>query len=189
MQAIDPLIDANGRSVGVRGCIDNRQGQLRPGMFARVNAVFGERENARVVPEEAIIPQGGKQFVIKLLPGPTEKTRIANRVEVKVGLRRPGRVEILEGLEPGDTVVTAGQQRLQKDGLTVTVVDMSSARGGAGSGAGPARTAASGASAAPTAPAVSTASAPAGPNPCDASLAKGGAPSVKSAPAGARKPA
>ena len=40
LQAIDPLIDANGRSVGVRGCIDNRQLQLRPGMFARVNVVL-----------------------------------------------------------------------------------------------------------------------------------------------------
>ena len=60
IQAIDPLIDANGRSIGVRGCIDNRQLQLRPGMFARVNTVFGVRENARVVPEEAIVPQGGR---------------------------------------------------------------------------------------------------------------------------------
>ena len=58
IQAVDPLIDANGRSVGVRGCIDNRQLQLRPGMFARVTAVFGVRDNARVVPEEAIVPQG-----------------------------------------------------------------------------------------------------------------------------------
>ncbi|MEY4910946.1 MAG: hypothetical protein RL761_609, partial [Pseudomonadota bacterium] len=42
IQAIDPLLDANGRSVGVRACIDNRQNQLRPGMFARVNTVFSE---------------------------------------------------------------------------------------------------------------------------------------------------
>ena len=163
VQAIDPLIDANGRSVGVRGCIDNRQGQLRPGMFARVNAVFGERDNARVVPEEAIIPQGGKQFVIKLLPGPTEQTRTAKRVEVKVGLRRPGKVEILDGLEPGDTVVVAGQQRLQKDGLTVTVVDLSRARGPDSSGAGlvrPAASATTSATSAPSAPSGATASAP-----------------------------
>lgn len=128
LQAIDPLIDANGRSVGVRGCIDNRQLQLRPGMFARVNAVFGERDNARVIPEEAIVPQGGKQFVIKLLAGPTAQTRITQRVEVKVGLRRPGKVEILDGLEAGDTVVTTGQQRVQRDGTTVTVVSLTSAR-------------------------------------------------------------
>ncbi len=128
VQAIDPLIDANGRSVGVRGCVDNRQLQLRPGMFARVNAVFGVRENARVIPEEAIVPQGGRQFVIKLLPGSTAQTRSTSRVEVKVGLRSPGKVEILEGLEPGDTVVTTGQQRVQRDGTTVTIVDLSSGR-------------------------------------------------------------
>jgi membrane fusion protein (multidrug efflux system) len=149
VQAIDPLIDANGRSVGVRGCIDNRQLQLRPGMFARVNAVFGERDNARVIPEEAIVPQGGKQFVIKLLAGPTAQTRITKRVEVKVGLRRPGKVEILEGLEAGDTVVTTGQQRVQRDGTTVTVVDLSSTRPAPG---GPAKDAQGAAASAVPAP-------------------------------------
>ena len=132
LQAIDPLIDANGRSVGVRGCIDNRQQQLRPGMFARVSAVFGQRDDARVIPEEAIVPQGGRQFVIKLLAGPTAQTRVTQRVEVKVGLRRPGKVEILEGLEAGDTVVTTGQQRVQRDGTTVTVVDLTGERPAAG---------------------------------------------------------
>lgn len=128
IQAIDPLLDANGRSVGVRACIDNRQNQLRPGMFARVNTVFSERENAIVVPEEAIVPQAGKQFVIKLLDGAdkgTEKeTKTTQRVEVKVGIRRPGKVEILEGLAEGDEVVTAGQQRVQKDGTSVKVVEL-----------------------------------------------------------------
>ena len=133
IQAIDPLIDANGRSVGVRGCIDNRELQLRPGMFARVNAVFGVRENARVIPEEAIVPQGGKQFVIKLMPGDAQQARpgfVSQRVEVKLGLRSPGKVEVLEGLELGDTVVVAGQQRVPRDGMAVNVIDLSSARPG-----------------------------------------------------------
>ena len=127
VQAIDPLVDANGRSVGIRACIDNRQLQLRPGMFARVTAVFGERDNARVIPEEAIVPQAGRQYVIRLVDGPDQDTKIAQRVEVKVGIRRPGRVEITEGLQPGDIVVTAGQQRVQKDGMPVRVVDLNRA--------------------------------------------------------------
>ncbi|MFT5035528.1 MAG: membrane fusion protein (multidrug efflux system), partial [Litorivivens sp.] len=94
LQAIDPLIDANGRSVGVRACIDNRRLQLRPGMFARVNTVLGQRDDARVIPEEAIVPQAGKQFVIKLLPGPDGLGFVTQRVEVKVGQRMPGKVEI-----------------------------------------------------------------------------------------------
>jgi membrane fusion protein (multidrug efflux system) len=182
VQAIDPLVDANGRSVGVRACIDNRQQRLRPGMFARVTAVFGERESALVIPEEAIVPQGARQFVFKIVPGAEPDSRISQRTEVKVGLRLPGRVEIVEGLKAGDVVVTAGQQRLQRDGITVRVIDVP--RGGpaaAGGGAPGAAAAASGAaSAAPMASAAlarpasapaatgarAAARAPAGPNPC-----------------------
>ena len=130
IQAVDPLIEPNGRSVGVRGCIDNRQQQLRPGMFARVNAVFGSRENALVIPEEAIIPQGGRTFVVKIVQGDKPEIKVSERVAVKVGLRLPGKVEILEGLSAADTVVTAGHQRLQKDGTAVRVVDLSQPGGG-----------------------------------------------------------
>lgn len=136
VQAVDPLVDANGRSVGIRGCIDNRQMHLRPGMFARVTPVFGVREEARVIPEEAIVPQGGRQYVYKLVDGPDQDTRIAQRVEVKVGIRQPGKVEIVEGLVPGDTVVTAGQQRIQRDGMPVRVLDLKGAGGNAAAPAG-----------------------------------------------------
>lgn len=185
VQAVDPLIDANGRSVGVRGCIDNRQQQLRPGMFARVNAVFGSRPSALVIPEEAIVPQGGRTFVVKVVPGEKPDTLVSQRVPVKVGLRQPGKVEILEGLELDDTVVIAGHQRLQKDGTPVRVVDMSKPGGGkpaaapAGAASAPAvasgpATASTPAPAATAAPAIPTAEAklaPAakplsGPNPC-----------------------
>lgn len=167
IQAIDPLIDANGRSVGIRGCIDNRALQLRPGMFARVNTVFGVRENASVIPEESIIPQGGKQFVIKLLDGPSEQTRTTERVEVKVGLRSPGKVEILQGLVPGDTVVRTGQQRIQKDGTVVTVVAPVGAASTRPAGEAARGAATSGAPAAKTSEGAKRA-ALSGPNPCGA---------------------
>jgi membrane fusion protein (multidrug efflux system) len=194
VQAVDPLIEANGRSVGVRGCIDNRQQQLRPGMFARVNAVFGSRDNALVIPEEAIIPQGGRTFVVKVVAGDKPDALISQRVPVKVGLRQPGKVEILEGLSAGDTVVTAGHQRLQKDGTSVRVVDLAQPGGGrpaggppgaggpgaggpgaGGPGAGPAAAAAQGAGAAGPRPGAGAGEpgaaaaknvAMAGPNPC-----------------------
>jgi membrane fusion protein, multidrug efflux system len=124
VKAVDPLIDANGRSIGVRASIVNQKLLLRPGMFARVTTVFGVRETARVIPEEAIVPQSGKQYVIKLVPGPDRNGLVSQRVEVKVGIRRPGQVEILEGLKEGDTVVTAGQQRLQRDGSPVKVLEL-----------------------------------------------------------------
>ncbi|MEP6791185.1 MAG: efflux RND transporter periplasmic adaptor subunit [Ramlibacter sp.] len=169
VQAVDPLVDANGRSVGVRGCIDNRALQLRPGMFARVNTVFGERDNARMIPEEAIVPQGGRQFVIRLVDGPDKDTKVAQRVEVKVGLRRPGKVEIIEGLKEGDTVVTAGQQRVQKDGMPVRVLDLAAKPDGPRPpAAGGALTVVAAAGAAP--------SALQGPNPCAMSASAAGGP-------------
>jgi membrane fusion protein, multidrug efflux system len=152
---------------------------LRPGMFARINAVFGERANARVVPEEAIVPQAGRQFVYRLVDGPDQDTKTAQRIEVKVGIRRPGRVEIVEGVQPGDLVVTAGQQRIQKDGMPVRVLDLTKTAGATPKPAGavPAPEANGAAvAAAPAAPAAPAASAGIsrvtatpklnGPNPC-----------------------
>jgi membrane fusion protein (multidrug efflux system) len=192
VQAIDPLIDANGRSLGVRACIDNRRMQLRPGMFARVNTVFGARASAKVVPEEAIVPQGGRQFVIKLVDGPEGK--VTQRVEVKLGLRSPGKVEVLNGLQAGETVVVAGQQRVQKDGTAVRVLEAGRVGpGGPGTPAGPGASVAgapaaalAGASAPPGAPGAAMAAkafappAPVraqpleGPNPCLASMSEAG---------------
>lgn len=178
VQAVDPLIDTNGRSVGVRGCIDNRQLRLRPGMFARVTAVFGERENALVVPEEAIVPQGQRVVVYKVVDGKNTDEKIAQRVEVKLGIRRPGRVEVLEGLVVGDQVVTAGQQRLQRDSMPVKVADAS--RGGAnGAVVDPAKVTVAAASSAPAMAGSggNKAKVPQGPNPCLVMASGGSEPS------------
>jgi membrane fusion protein (multidrug efflux system) len=99
--------------------------------------VFGSRENAMVIPEEAIIPQGGRTFVVKIVQGDKPEVKVSERVVVKVGLRLPGKVEILEGLSAGDTVVTAGHQRLQKDGTVVRLVDLSQPGGGRPAGGPP----------------------------------------------------
>jgi hypothetical protein len=76
-------------------------------------------------------------------------------VEVKLGIRRGGQVEITEGLAEGDTIVVAGQQRLQKDGSPLRVVELG--RGPANPASAPASGAASGASGADAASAASQA--------------------------------
>jgi membrane fusion protein (multidrug efflux system) len=136
VEAVDPLMDANGRSVGVRALISGagtsgaQATVLRSGMFARVTTVFSVNDAALVVPEEAIVPQGNRQLVYKLLPPdagatvPTDVKWVARRQEVKLGVRGRGVVEILDGLKAGDTVVVAGQQRLQKDGSPVRIVEL-----------------------------------------------------------------
>jgi membrane fusion protein (multidrug efflux system) len=117
VDAIDPQVDSGGRSALLRGRIENPQGRLKPGMFARVRLILSERANALMVPEEAIVPQGARSVVWKVVDGK------ALRAEVKTGQRRAAQVEILEGLQAGDTVVVAGQMRLNRDGAPVRIVN------------------------------------------------------------------
>lgn len=115
VDAINPRIDAGGRSLEVRAKLDNTDGRLRPGMFARVRVLLGDRPNALMVPEEAVVPLGDDFFVYTVADGK------ANRVRVKLGVRRDAQVEILEGVSAGDKVVTAGI-RVQRDGQPVRIV-------------------------------------------------------------------
>jgi len=132
--AVDPLVEATGRALLVRATLPSAgDAPLKPGLFARVNVVMSVDAGALTVPEEAVVPQGGRQTVVVLKrEGEGEQVRwVSRRVDVKVGLRRAGQVQVLEGLQAGDTVVVAGQQRLQRDGTAVRVVDLSRPQGGA----------------------------------------------------------
>ncbi len=126
--ALDPLLDANGRSVAVRASMPADASQrLRSGMFARVNVVFGVDEAAVVVPEEALLPQGGRQWVVVLDAAPEVNGKpqwTARRVAVTTGVRRGSMVQITDGVKAGQTIVVAGQQRIQQDGTPVRVVQL-----------------------------------------------------------------
>jgi membrane fusion protein (multidrug efflux system) len=113
--AIEPSVDEQTRTVLLRARIPNPGARLKPGMFARVNLVLETRENALLVPEQALVPRGNDRFVFRLLDGKAVQTK------VEIGLRRPGDVEIVKGLKAGEAIVTDGQLRLQ-DGSAVTVI-------------------------------------------------------------------
>ena len=121
VEAIDPLVDAEGRAVRLRARLDNAGGRLRPGVFARVRLIVERRDNVAMVPETALIPAPGQaQFVFRVEDGR------ARRVEVKTGMRRATKVEIVEGLSSGDRVVIAGHLKL-RDGMPVTVAQTEAA--------------------------------------------------------------
>ncbi len=135
--AVDSQVDANGRALQVLAQVDNPGSQLKPGMFARPRVVFAVRSNAVVVPEEALVPLGARQLLFKVVDGPGGQ-KLAQRLEAKVGLRLPGRVEILEGVQAGDLLVTAGHSRLLRgDNLPVRPIDLNRpiAPGGKGAAA------------------------------------------------------
>jgi membrane fusion protein (multidrug efflux system) len=149
VDALDSQLDANGRSLLVRARLSNPDGILRSGMFARIRTLLAVRDNALVVPEEALVPQGGKQFLIKVVEGPQGKA--SQRLEARIGMRIPGKVEILAGVAEGDIVVTAGQNRLlHGDGQPLRVIELATSGRADSTAAPPA--AASGATR--TAPAV-----------------------------------
>jgi membrane fusion protein (multidrug efflux system) len=125
LDAIDPLVDQNGRAVILRARLKNTDGQLRPGMFVRTRLILAERADALIVPEEALMPSGIDQYVYKVVDGK------ATRVQVKTGLRRGSQVEITAGLQAGDVVVTAGQIKL-REGAAVRTAPASGAPATAG---------------------------------------------------------
>jgi membrane fusion protein (multidrug efflux system) len=113
--AIEPAVDEQTRTVLLRARIPNPGARLKPGMFARVILVLETRENALLVPEQALVPRGNDRSVFRLVDGKAVLTK------VETGLRRPGDVEILQGLKAGEAIITDGQLRLQ-DGSPVTVI-------------------------------------------------------------------
>jgi membrane fusion protein (multidrug efflux system) len=105
--SIDTRVDPISRTVTVRALLPNSDGHLRPGMFLTVT-VLKEDVRALMVPEQAIVPERSNQYVY--LVG---ADNVVERREVHSGRRRPGEVEILDGLEPGALVITEGTQKVR----------------------------------------------------------------------------
>lgn len=113
VMAINPRASAESRSIELRALIQNTAGRLRPGLFARVQLELGRTNNALMVPEAAVFPRGEQNFVYRI----DDQDRAA-LVEVRLGQREPGYVEIRNGLNGGDEIITGGIQRLS-DGMAV----------------------------------------------------------------------
>ncbi len=97
----------------VRALLPNPQGLLKPGMFLTTRLSRGAID-ALLVPEQALVPEGGEMFVFVAKDGVAEKRR------VQIGQRRIGDVQVVEGLASGELVVTEGTQKL-RDGSSVTL--------------------------------------------------------------------
>jgi membrane fusion protein (multidrug efflux system) len=106
--AVNPLFDAAGRAIVIRAVVRNTEASLRPGMFARVRLFTRESKDAMVVPDTALVPAGDEQFVYRIVDGK------ARRVKIEIGQRREGLVEVLQGLDAADTVITAGQLKIRE---------------------------------------------------------------------------
>ena len=115
VSAVDTRLDPVTRTVTVHGALPNSDLRLRPGMLLHVKLELDNRM-AMQISEKALVPQQQKQFVYKV-----DADNKVQQVEVTIGQRIPGWVEILSGLEEGDEVVVEGIQKL-RSGLTINRV-------------------------------------------------------------------
>jgi len=117
--SVDSRVDPSTRSVIVRAIVPNEQGLLKPGMFMNVRISRGAAD-VLVVPEEALVPEQGDVFVYVVQDGKASKRKI------QTGQRTIGSVQVTDGLQVGEMVVTEGTQKL-RDGASVTLVESAAA--------------------------------------------------------------
>ncbi len=114
--AVDSRVDPVSRSVMIRSMIPNEEGDLRAGMFLTVT-LLKENIDALMIPEQALVPERSTQSVMVVGADNIVEQRL-----VKTGRRRPGEVEILEGLEPGERIIIEGTQKA-RDGKPVSILE------------------------------------------------------------------
>jgi len=124
VRRIAPSVDVSTRSVALEAEVPNPDARLLPGMFATVELVLETRQDAVLIPEEALLLEGVESYVFAVSDG------MAQRTVVQTGVRRDAEVEIRAGLAPGTCVVIEGLQKIRA-GQPVTVRDIRPAANGA----------------------------------------------------------
>jgi len=109
---ISPVVDPMTRTIGVKAVVDNPRRILKPGMTARVIVSLGEKKDVIVIPEDALLDS--YLFVVK--------DSTAQRRDVQVGLIGDDNIEITSGLNQGELIIVAGQERLAGGEKVATVL-------------------------------------------------------------------
>ena len=100
--AYDPMIDPATRSLKVRAKADNKNGELIPGSFVSLQLTLKDINDALLVPNVAVVPdiEGQKIYIIR--------DGKATQRTVRTGLQRGNEIQLTQGVEAGDTVITTG---------------------------------------------------------------------------------
>lgn len=114
VKLINPRIDVQSGTVKVTVEVFDKTMKLKPGMFVEVKIVIGEKENIIVIPRKSISYKQEKAYVFVF-----EKKQVSRR-EIKVGVIEEDHIEVLEGLNEGEMLVTVGVESL-KEGMKVRV--------------------------------------------------------------------
>lgn len=113
--AIEPQIDPTTRTLKIRSKTPNTDGKLIPGQFVSIELILERLDSALLLPTQAVIPiqDGAKVYVVS--------GGKAKEIMVTAGDRTESKLEILSGLQPGDTVITSGILQLRQGmGIQIT---------------------------------------------------------------------
>ncbi|MCW8936075.1 MAG: efflux RND transporter periplasmic adaptor subunit [Gammaproteobacteria bacterium] len=121
VKSIDSRIDTVTRSIQVRALLPNTDSSIIPGVLMQVDLLRNTRQ-ALLIPEAALLPLADRQYVMRRVSKGGKDT--VEKQLVNIGQRLPGFVEVLDGLNVGDQVVTHGNSKVQEgDTLNVMAVD------------------------------------------------------------------
>ncbi|MBT9371301.1 efflux RND transporter periplasmic adaptor subunit [Rhizobium sp. CSW-27] len=122
ISAINPKVDTSTRNVLVRATIANPDGALLPGMFSRVAIAIGSVQQFVTLPQTAIVynPYGDSVFIVDDKVKGDQPHEVVRQAFVKTGSVRGDNVAVIDGIQPGDKVVIAGQLKL-RNGTPVTI--------------------------------------------------------------------
>lgn len=121
IKVIDPVVDPITRSARVIAVVSNPGNRFRPGMSANVSAVLSERANALTVPNEAVFVSGNQPFVYVV-----KADSSVAKAALTLGTRLADVVEVVQGLQPGNTIVTAGHQKIYDGARVLPITNQSS---------------------------------------------------------------
>lgn len=107
VSTIDPRVDQTTRTARLTAEFENQDEALKPGMFLSVALEVSTKEDAVVVPEEAVVSEGLRHIVY-----PVKDNKVERRV-ITIGQRQGGKVEVVDGLKAGETIVVLGVQRVR----------------------------------------------------------------------------
>ena len=122
VRTINSRIDPVTRAVEIRAHVANKDNSIKPGMLMTVEVTLAQREKALTIPEASLVPEGAEQYVYKIEDGRAVQTLI------RIGVRKRGVVEVLDGLSADDQVVVGGVQKV-RNGTRVRVVQQPVAEG------------------------------------------------------------
>lgn len=112
---ISPVVNPESGTFKVTIAVRDESQQLKPGMFGRVRIVYDTRDNALMIPKEAVMNEDGSSSVYVL------NDKLVFRRDIQTGYVNGNSIEVLNGLNDGDSVVTIGQSSLQDSALVQVV--------------------------------------------------------------------